>query len=51
MAGKTGLAIAFLHDEFIHVPIELLASRRKSVDPAGPVWRAVLAATGQPAQL
>ena len=36
MAGKTGLAIAFLHDEFIHVPVELLASRRKSVDPARP---------------
>jgi 6-phosphofructokinase 1 len=51
MAGKTGLVIGFLHDEFIHVPIELLASRRKSVDPAGPVWRGALAATGQPQQL
>lgn len=48
MAGKTGLMIGFLHDEFIHVPIELLAGRRKSVDPAGPVWRGTLAATGQP---
>ncbi len=51
MAGKTGLVIGFLHDEFIHVPIELLASRRKSIDPAGPVWRGTLAATGQPEQL
>jgi 6-phosphofructokinase 1 len=48
MAGKTGLVIGFLHDEFIHVPIELLASRRNSIDPAGPVWRGTLAATGQP---
>lgn len=48
MAGKTGLVIGFLHDEFIHVPIELLASRRKSIDPTGPVWAGVLAATGQP---
>ena len=51
MAGKTGLVIGFLHDEFIHVPIELLAGRRKSIDPAGPVWRGTLAATGQPEQL
>jgi 6-phosphofructokinase 1 len=48
MAGKTGLVIGFRHDEFIHVPIELLAGRRKSIDPAGPVWTGVLAATGQP---
>jgi 6-phosphofructokinase 1 len=48
MAGKTGLVIGFLHDQFIHVPIELLASRKKSIDPAGPVWSGTLAATGQP---
>ena len=51
MAGKTGLVIGFLHDEFIHVPIELLAGRKKSIDPAGPVWRGTLAATGQPEHL
>jgi 6-phosphofructokinase 1 len=51
MAGKTGLVIGFLHDEFIHIPIELLASRKKSVDPAGPVWSSALAATGQPERL
>ena len=51
MAGKTGLVIGFLHDEFIHVPIELLVGRRKSVDPAGPVWSGTLAATGQPEEL
>ena len=48
MAGKTGVVIGFLHDRFIHVPIEVLAGRRKSVDPTGPVWSGVLAATGQP---
>jgi 6-phosphofructokinase 1 len=51
MAGKTGLLIGLLHDEFIHVPIELLASRRKSIDPTGPVWAGVLAATGQSERL
>ena len=48
MAGKTGLVIGYLHDKFIHVPIELLASRAKRMDPDGFVWSAVLAATGQP---
>jgi 6-phosphofructokinase 1 len=48
MAGKTGLVIGQLHDEFVHVPIELLASRTKRLDPDGPDWGAVLAATGQP---
>jgi 6-phosphofructokinase 1 len=48
MAGKTGLVIGHLHDNFIHVPIELLAGREKRLDPSGFAWRAVLAATGQP---
>ena len=48
MAGKTGLIIGYLHDRFIHVPIELLAKGKKRMDPNGPAWSAVLAATGQP---
>ena len=48
MAGKTGLVIGYLHDRFIHVPIELLAGRKKQLDPDGFAWSAVLAATGQP---
>jgi 6-phosphofructokinase 1 len=49
MAGKTGLVIGYLHDRFVHVPIELLATQKKRMDPAGLAWHAVLAATGQPA--
>jgi 6-phosphofructokinase 1 len=48
MAGKTGLVIGFLHDKFIHIPIELLTSQKKIMDPNGLAWSAVLAATGQP---
>lgn len=48
MAGKTGLVVGYLHNRFIHVPIELLASRKKHLDEAGFAWSAVLAATGQP---
>lgn len=50
MAGKTGLVIGFLHERFIHVPIELLATHAKQLDPASGWWRSVLAATGQPAR-
>src|SRR5215467_5234614 len=48
MAGKTGLVIGFLHDRFIHVPIELLATQKKRLEPDSPAWSAVLAATRQP---
>jgi len=47
MAGKTGLVIGYLHNLFIHVPIELLSTEQKRLDPDGPVWSAVLSATGQ----
>jgi 6-phosphofructokinase 1 len=50
MAGKTGLVIGYLHDKFIHVPIDLLTSRRKRLEPDGFVWNAVLSTTGQAKQ-
>jgi len=48
MAGKTGVVIGFLHERFIHVPIELLATQTKRLDPASGWWRSVLSTTGQP---
>jgi len=50
MAGKTGLVVGYLHDKYIHIPIEMLARQHKRVEPDGPGWQAVLAATGQPAR-
>ena len=47
MAGKTGVVIGFLHERFIHVPIELLSGKQKRLDPNGGWWRSVLATTGQ----
>jgi hypothetical protein len=41
MAGKTGLVIGFLHERFIHVPIELLATHPKRLDPAIGWWSSV----------
>ncbi|HEX7654183.1 MAG TPA: ATP-dependent 6-phosphofructokinase [Verrucomicrobiae bacterium] len=48
MAGKTGLVIGLLHSRFIHIPVDMLGSHQKRVDPAGPLWHAVLETTGQP---
>ena len=48
MAGKTGLVIGEIHGCFIHVPIDLLSTRQKRLDPESPAWSAVLSATGQP---
>ncbi len=47
MAGKTGLVIGYLHNRFIHVPIELLATHVKRLDTSSAWWYSVLAATGQ----
>ncbi len=48
MSGRTGLVIGLVNDQFVHVPIELLSSEKKRVDPNGAQWRSVLACTGQP---
>ena len=48
MAGKTGLVIGFLHDRFIHVPIDLIVKERRRLSPESATWHAVLACTGQP---
>jgi 6-phosphofructokinase 1 len=50
MAGKTGLVVGLMHDEFVHIPIQLLASHHKTLNPEDSAWQAVLAATGQPAR-
>ena len=50
MAGKTGLVIGYLHDTFIHIPIEMLVLEKKQINPDGFWWKAVLATTGQPAR-
>lgn len=50
MAGKTGLVIGLVHDTFVHVPIELLATQKKRLNPDSGWWQSVLAATGQPAR-
>ncbi len=47
MAGKTGVVIGYMHDQFVHVPVELLSGRKKLMDPNSMIWNGTLASTGQ----
>jgi 6-phosphofructokinase 1 len=51
MAGKTGMMIARWHQRFAHLPMNLVTSGRRKVDPCGDLWRSVLESTGQPAEI
>jgi 6-phosphofructokinase 1 len=50
MAGKTGMLVAMMKDEYVHVPLNMVGSGMK-VDPHGNIWMRVLESTGQPASL
>jgi 6-phosphofructokinase 1 len=51
MSGRTGMIVGYWNNLFTHVPISLAVSERKKIDPRGWMWSAVLAATGQPADM
>jgi 6-phosphofructokinase 1 len=48
MAGKTKIVIGLVNNEFVHLPIRVVISRRSKVDPEGNLWRDTLDATHQP---
>ena len=50
MTGRTNLVVGFWNQRFTHVPLALAAARRR-LDPEGPVWSSILAATGQPREM
>src|SRR5690606_21456038 len=45
MAGKTGLAVSFLHGQFVYVPITLITQGGKRLDLTGELYRAVQSST------
>jgi 6-phosphofructokinase 1 len=47
MAGKTGMLVGLMKDEYVHLPLKMVASGTK-VDTGGNVWMRVLETTGQP---
>ncbi|MBN1473406.1 MAG: ATP-dependent 6-phosphofructokinase [Syntrophaceae bacterium] len=50
MAGKTGLLVALMREEYVHLPLNAAVSRRK-IDPQANIWQRVLETTGQPAEM
>ena len=47
MAGKTGILVALMKDEYVHLPLNTVTSSRK-VDSQDNTWLRVLETTGQP---
>ena len=43
--------ISILNNRFVYVPMDVVISKRKKLDPFGPEWVAVLEATGQPVSM
>lgn len=41
MSGKTDLLIGHWSNEFTHVPLSMAISKRKKIDPNGPLWTAI----------
>ncbi len=48
MAGRTDMMVGFWNHRFTHVPLKLVAGRRKQLEPLGEIWQRVLGTTGQP---
>lgn len=47
MAGKTNMVIGYWNETFVNVPIPVATYDRKKIDTDGPLWRSVMACTGQ----
>ena len=47
MAGKTGMLVGLMKDEYVHIPLKMVTSGTK-VDTGGNIWMRVLETTGQP---
>lgn len=47
LAGKTDLVVGRWHRRFTHIPLTLVTSTQKRMDPTGETWFAVSEATGQ----
>ncbi len=47
MAGRTDMVVAKLQDRFVHLPLDLVTSKRRKLNIYSDLWRAVLESTGQ----
>ncbi len=47
MAGRTNMVVAKIMDRYVHLPLSLVTSKRRSMNIGSVLWRAVLESTGQ----
>lgn len=47
MSGKTDMLVSLWNSHYVHVPLSMAISKRRTVDPLGGLWRGVIEATGQ----
>ncbi len=51
MAGRTEMMVGRIHGQQVHVPIGIVTTGRKRLNPEHPLWRAVIQSTGQPVHM
>lgn len=51
MAGKTGMVMSKLYGHYVHLPLHLVAGKRKKINTLSNYWQAVLQSTGQPVRM
>jgi 6-phosphofructokinase 1 len=49
MAGKTSMVVSKLMDRYVHIPLDLVTRKRRTLNIHSDYWRAVLESTGQSA--
>lgn len=47
MSGRTGMVVAEIMDKFVHLPLELVSQKRRTLAQNGLLWRSVLDCTQQ----
>lgn len=50
-AGRTSILVGTCNNYFVHIPMSLAVSRRKTLDTDGMEWFSVVQSTGQPLQM
>jgi 6-phosphofructokinase 1 len=51
MSGRTEMVVGYVSDYLVHLPMAIATGPRRTLDPHGTLWRAVLESTDQPKHL
>ncbi|QJB56348.1 ATP-dependent 6-phosphofructokinase [Pseudodesulfovibrio sp. zrk46] len=51
MSGRTGMVISRWNGRYVHIPMDVVTTGKKSINITSNYWRAVLESTGQPIKM